>query len=359
MLNEAKLALEDGTILKGKSFGYETTAVGEVVFGTAMSGYVESLTDPSFKGQILMSTYPLEGNYGVSEEWYQSDKVHVEGYVVREACAHPSNFGPQKTLDEFLNEFKVPGIMDIDTRALTLKLREKGSMRGALATEEIDDDELLAKARAQKSIVDLDLVPLVSTSEVKTYGDFDKTVAIVDCGIKKNIVEGFLQRDIGVVLFPYDAKPETILDYGVDGLMVSCGPGNPDRLTGTVENVKHLLNRLPVFGICMGQHIIAKSFGATTYKMRFGHRGANQPVKDLQTGNVFITSQNHGFCIDSNSLKDSDLELTQINLNDGTPEGFKHKELPLRTIQYHPEAGPGPTDTVSLFDEFSQLVKDY
>ena len=359
MGNEAKLALEDGTVLKGKAFGYETTTVGELAFSTGMSGYTESLTDPSFKGQILMSTYPLEGNYGVSEDWYQSDRVHVEGFVVREACKKLSNFGTKKTLDDFLKEFKVPGIEDIDTRDLTLKIREKGSLKAGIATEEIDDDELVARVREHESIINLDLVPLVSTPEIKTYGDFDKTVAIVDCGVKKNIITNFLDNGIGVALFPYDTDYQTILDYGVDGLMVSSGPGNPDRLTSTIENVEKLLNSLPVFGICMGQHVIAKAFGATTYKMKFGHRGANQPVKDLKTGKVFITSQNHGFAIDPDSLKDSDLELTQINLNDGTPEGFVHKELPLRTIQYHPEAGPGPNDTRELFGEFAKTIREY
>ena len=359
MGNEAKLALEDGTVLKGKAFGYETTTVGELAFSTGMSGYTEALTDPSFKGQILMSTYPLEGNYGVSEDWYQSDKVHVEGFVVREACKKLSNFGTKKTLDDFLKEFKVPGIEDIDTRDLTLRIREKGSLKAALATEEIDDDELVAKAREHKSITELDLVPLVSTPEIKTFGDFDKTVAIIDCGVKRNIIKCFLENDISVALFPYDADYQTILDYGVDGLMVSSGPGNPERLTSTIENVEKLLARFPVFGICMGQQVIAKAFGATTYKMKFGHRGANQPVKDLNTGKVFITSQNHGFCIDPESLAGSDLELNQINLNDGTPEGFLHKELPLRTIQYHPESGPGPNDTRVLFEEFSQMIREY
>ena len=359
MGNEAKLALEDGTILKGEAFGYETVTVGELAFSTGMSGYTEALTDPSFKGQILMSTYPLEGNYGVSEDWYQSDKVQVEGFVVREACKQLSNFGTKKTLDAFLKEFKVPGIEDIDTRDLTLRIREKGSLKAAIATEEIDDDELLARVKAHKSIIDLDLVPLVSTPEIKTFGDFDKTVAIIDCGVKKNIINCFLENGVGVALFPYNTDYQTVLDYGVDGLMVSSGPGNPERLTETIANVEKLLTKFPVFGICMGQQVIAKAFGATTYKMKFGHRGANQPVKDLNTGKVFITSQNHGFCIDPDSLKGSDLELTQINLNDGTPEGFLHKELPLRTIQYHPESGPGPNDTKGLFEEFSQMIKEY
>ena len=338
MGNEAKIALEDGT---------------------GMSGYTESLTDPSFKGQILMSTYPLEGNHGVSEDWYQSKTVQVEGFVVREVCKNVSQFGAQKTLDEFLKEFEVPGISGVDTRDLTLRIREKGSMKSALTTEDIDDDELVAMAKNQKSIIDLDLVPQVSTKELVTYGDFDKTVAIIDCGVKKNMITNYLSRGVSVALFPYDTDYQAILDYGVDGLMVSSGPGNPERLTSTIENVEKLVEKFPIFGICLGQQVIAKAFGATTYKMKFGHRGANQPVKDLKTGKVFITEQNHGFCINPDSLKGSDLELTQINLNDGTPEGFTHKELPLRTIQYHPEAGPGPTDTNVLFDEFVEAIKKY
>lgn len=360
MVNEAKIALEDGTILKGESFGYETTKVGEIVFSTGMVGYTESLTDPSFKGEILMSTYPLEGNYGVNEEWYQSDKIQVEGFIVREVCKNVSNFSSQKTLDEFLKEFKVPGISGIDTRDLTLKIREQGSMKGAISTEEIDDNDLLELARNQQSIINMDLVPKVSTKEINIFNeDSKKKVAIIDCGIKKSIIEGFLEKDIGVILYPYNTDYKTILDYSPNGLMVSCGPGNPDRVYETIETVQKLSNHLPIFGICMGQQLIAKSFGAKSYKMKFGHRGSNQPVKDLETGKVFITSQNHGFTIDKESLKDTDLELTQVNLNDGTPEGISHKELPLHCIQYHPEACPGPNDTRFVFDIFSKMVDDY
>lgn len=360
MVNEAKIALEDGTILKGESFGYEATKVGEIVFSTGMVGYTESLTDPSFKGEILMSTYPLEGNYGVNEEWYQSDKIQVEGFIVREVCKNVSNFSSQKTLDEFLKEFKVPGISGIDTRDLTLKIREQGSMKGAISTEEIDDNDLLELARNQQSIINMDLVPKVSTKEINIFNeDSKKKVAIIDCGIKKSIIEGFLEKDIGVILYPYNTDYKTILDYSPNGLMVSCGPGNPDRVYETIETVQKLSNHLPIFGICMGQQLIAKSFGAKSYKMKFGHRGSNQPVKDLETGKVFITSQNHGFTIDKESLKDTDLELTQVNLNDGTPEGISHKELPLHCIQYHPEACPGPNDTRFVFDIFSKMVDDY
>lgn len=358
--NDAKIALEDGTIIKGDGFGYETTATGEVVFSTGMVGYVENLTDPSFKGQILMSTYPLQGNYGVDENWYQSGKIQAEGFIVREVCREPSMFSPQKTLDEFLKEYKIPGISGVDTRDLTIKIREKGAMKCAIATEEIDDSELIALAKNQLSIVDMDLVPQVSTKETVVLGeDLKQRVAIVDCGIKKNIINDFLDRDVGVAIFPYNADYKTILDYDVNGLMISCGPGNPARVTETIDTVQKISNKLPIFGICMGQQIIAKSFGAKIYKMKFGHRGANQPVKDLNSGKVFITSQNHGFGIDKESLTDTQLNLTQINLNDNTPEGFSHKELSLHCVQYHPEAGPGPNDTNFVFDKFKQMMIEY
>ena len=360
MLNEAKLALEDGTILKGEAFGHTCTSIGEVVFSTGMTGYTESLTDPSFKGEILMSTYPLAGNYGVSDDWYQSDNIQTEGFIVREVCKKPSCFGAKKTLDEFLKEFEVPGISGVDTRNLTLKIRDYGSLKGALSTEDISDDELLKMAKEQSSIQDLDLVPKVSTKEIKTYGeDFDLNVALIDCGVKNNIIRDFIKQDIGVTLFPYNTSFETIKDYDSTGLMISCGPGNPERLLNTVDTVKNLANSMPVFGICMGQQIVAKAFGAKIFKMKFGHRGANQPVKDLNSGKVFITSQNHGFCVDPNSINDTPLELTQLNLNDNTPEGFKHEELMLRTVQYHPEAGPGPNDTQFVFDEFKSMMVEY
>lgn len=360
MVDKAKIALEDGTILEGESFGGEKTATGEIVFSTGMTGYVESLTDPSFRGQILMSTCPLIGNYGVSEQWYQSEKIQVEGYIVREICKEPSNFITDKTLDEFLKEFKVPGISGIDTRDLTLKIREKGTMKCGISTEKIDDDELIALARNQLDIINMELVPQVSTHEIKIFNeDYSKRVGIIDCGIKKNIIESFLKRDISVVLFPYNSEYKTILDYDLNGLMFSCGPGNPSKLKCVIDNIVKISNNLPVFGICMGQQLIAKAFEAKIYKMKFGHRGVNQPVKDLISGKVFITSQNHGFSVDSQSLKDTPLELTQINLNDNSPEGLAHEELPLRSVQYHPEAGPGPNDTSNIFSEFEDMMDSY
>ncbi|MDR0913183.1 MAG: glutamine-hydrolyzing carbamoyl-phosphate synthase small subunit [Methanobrevibacter sp.] len=359
-MEKAKLALDDGTIIEGKAFGYETTATGEIVFSTGMCGYVESLTDPSFKGQILMSTYPLCGNYGVSEDWYQSSKIQAEGYVVRELCEKPSKYAANKTLDEFLKEFKIPAISGIDTRGLTIKIRKRGTMKCAITTEELDDSEIVSLAKNQLDISDMDLVPQVSTKNIKTFGEnMNKRIAIIDCGVKKNIINSFLNRNIGVVLFPYNSSSNDILDYDINGFMVSCGPGNPQKLSSTVETTRKLHEKFPILGICMGQQILAQSFGASTYKMKFGHRGVNQPVKDLVSGKVFISSQNHGFSVDEESLIDANFKLSQINLNDKTPEGFIHNELPIQSVQYHPEAGPGPNDTNFVFNQFVEQVINY
>jgi len=360
MFKEAKLALEDGTIIRGEAFGSETVKTGEVVFATGMTGYVESLTDPSYRGQILMPTYPLQGNYGVSEEWYQSDGIKAEGLIVREMCPAPSHRLSEKTLPEFLDEYGIPGIAGVDTRALTIKIREKGAMKGALATEEIDDEELLEMAVKQPSITEIDLVDMVCVKEpVILNEDASRRVVIVDCGIKRNSIDALLERDLGVVVVPYTTSPAEIMDYEPDGLLISSGPGDPTRVRDAIETVKTLSERLPIFGICLGQQIISLAFGARIYKMKFGHRGVNQPVKDLRSGTVSITSQNHGFTVDPDSVKGTDIEITQLNLNDGTPEGIEHRELPVFSVQYHPEAGPGPHDTVNIFDRFADVLREY
>ena len=360
MFKEAKLALEDGTILRGEAFGFETVTTGEVVFATGMTGYVESLTDPSYKGQILMPTYPLQGNYGVSEEWYQSDGIKAEGLIVREECRAPSHELSQKTLSEFLEEYRIPGISGIDTRALTIKIRDKGAMKGALATEEIDDEELLELAVNQPDITEIDLVDKVCVKEpVFMNEDAGRRVVIVDCGIKRNSINALLRRDVGVVIVPYTMEPEEIMDHDPDALLISSGPGDPTRVREAIEAVKRLSSRLTVFGICLGQQIISLAFGARIYKMKFGHRGVNQPVKDLRTGEVSITSQNHGFTVDPSSVEGTDIEITQMNLNDKTPEAIEHRELPVFSVQYHPEAGPGPHDTDSIFDRFVNVMKEY
>jgi carbamoyl-phosphate synthase small subunit len=360
MVREAKLALEDGTILKGESFGFETTKTGEVVFATGMTGYVESLTDPSYKGQILMNTYPLQGNYGISEEWFQSDGIKAEGFIVREESQHPSHSKSEKSLSEFLSEYGIPGISGIDTRALTIKIREHGTIKGVLSTEGIDDEELLNLAKTQPDIEELDLVDQVCVDKPKILGeDFKRRVAILDCGIKNNSINALLKRETGVVVLPYKMDYKEILDYDPDGILVSSGPGDPTRVTDAINNVRKLSERVPMFGICLGQQLIALAFGAKIYKMKFGHRGVNQPVKDLRTDKVSITSQNHGYTVDHRSIDETSLKITQINLNDGTPEGIEHKELSVSSVQYHPEAGPGPHDTDYTFDRFLKIIGEY
>lgn len=360
MVKEAKLALEDGTILYGEGFGFETTKTGEVVFATGMTGYVESLTDPSYKGQLLMNTYPLQGNYGISEKWFQSDGIKAEGFIVREESRHPSHSKSSKSLSEFLAEYEIPGISGIDTRALTIKIREHGTMKAVLTTEDLDDEELLDLAKNQHNIEEIDLVDQVCVDKPKIFGeDFKSRVAILDCGIKNNSINALLKRETGVVVLPYKMDYKDILNYDPEGILVSSGPGDPTRVKEAIDNVRKLSERLPMFGICLGQQIIGLAFGAKIYKMKFGHRGINQPVKDMGTGKVSITSQNHGFTIDPSSIDNTPLKMTQINLNDGTPEGIEHKELPVSSVQYHPEAGPGPHDTDYTFDRFLKIIKKY
>jgi carbamoyl-phosphate synthase small subunit len=331
-----------------------------VVFATGMTGYVESLTDPSYKGQILMSTYPLQGNYGVSKEWFQSNGIKAEGYVVKEQNPYPSHSHSENSLSGFLEEYKIPGISNIDTRSLTLKIRKYGALNGALSTEEIDDEELLAMAQNQPGIEYIDLVDKVSVTQPKIMGEEYKDRAVVlDCGIKNNSINAILRREIGVVLLPYNTSPQKIMDYEPGALLVSSGPGDPSRVRETIQTVQKLSERLPIFGICLGQQIISMAFGAKIYKMKFGHRGINQPVKDLKSGKVSITSQNHGFTIDHKACADLPINVTQINLNDGTVEGIEHQELPISSVQYHPEAGPGPHDTDYYFDNFVENLKKY
>lgn len=360
MVRTAKLALEDGTILTGEGFGAKTIKSGEIVFSTAMTGYVESLTDPSFKGQILMSTYPLEGNYGVSSEWYQSDDIKVEAYIVRQVCREPCHPKSEKTLSEFLEEFDVPCISNIDTRALTLKIRELGSMKAAVATVDISDEELLKIVEEQPRLEDMNLVEEITVKKPKVIQERKEyNVAVLDCGVKKSILDNLVQKDVGVVVLPSSASVQDILDLDVDGVLISSGPGNPENVDKIQDTIKQIAQKMPVVGICLGQQIIALTYGAKIYKMKFGHRGSNQPVKDLATGKIYITSQNHSFAIDEDSIEDTDLEITQINLNDGTPEAIRHKNLPISCIQYHPEAGPGPHDSKKFFDDFIETIKNY
>ena len=357
----AALAIEDGTLVEGEGFGAESYAEGELVFNTSMTGYVEALTDPSYAGQILMMTYPLIGNYGVCEEDFESDGVKVEGFVVRELCRDPSNWRHTKSLDELLKEYNVPGIEGVDTRALTKKTRVYGAMKAVLAVGDYDREKLLERAVEQPSITEIDLVDKVCVKEPKRIeaekGKYE--IVLVDCGIKLSIVRQLLKRNLNVTLVPYDYPPEKIRELNPDGVFISNGPGDPARVKPTIETIKTLAGDFPMAGICLGNQLVALALGGKTFKLKFGHRGSNQPVKDFETGRVFISSQNHGFAVDEGTLDGTGLEVTQINLNDRTVEGMRHKEIPLITVQYHPEAGPGPHDTYFFFDRFRKMVGEY
>lgn len=355
----AILALKDGTVLKGKGFGAEGIALGEVVFNTSLVGYEESLTDPSYKGQILTLTYPLIGNYGVRKENFESDKIQVEGFVIRELCDYYQHRNAIKSLDQFLKEFNVPGIYELDTRFLTKKIRTYGVINGALFTSknEIDQEEVIEKARKLRDISEIDLLEKVSIKEPKEFNcGGKKTIALIDCGVKHSIIRALLKRKVNIKLMPYNTKPSEIIDLKPSGILISNGPGDPVRAVYAIKLVKELYSELPIFGICLGHQIIALALGAKTYKLKFGHRGTNQPVKDLKKNKVYITSQNHGFAVDASTLPE-ELEVTMINLNDNSVEGIKHKTLPIESVQFHPEANPGPWDCNWIFDKFIKKLK--
>ncbi|MCS4542288.1 MAG: glutamine-hydrolyzing carbamoyl-phosphate synthase small subunit [Euryarchaeota archaeon] len=360
---KATLALEDGTIVKGTGFGAEKESLGEVVFNTSMCGYVESLTDPSYNGQILMSTYPLIGNYKVDEDWFESHRIWVEGFIVREVCEKPSHWKAVKILDEFLREYGIPGMQGVDTRALTIKIRKYGVMKGALLTytgADPDFNELLEKARRQPSTSEIDLVAEATRDKITRFdakGEFE--VVLIDCGVKLNIVRSLLKRGISVIAVPAKTPASEIKAFNPDGIVISNGPGDPAVITYVHETVKKLLPNYPIIGICLGHQILALASGAKTYKLKFGHRGVNVPVGDIVTEKVYITTQNHGFAVNASSLDRTDFKIKYKNLNDNSVEGMTHKELPIISVQWHPEHSPGPQDTNFLFDDFLEVVKEY
>jgi carbamoyl-phosphate synthase small subunit len=366
----AKLALKDGTVFTGTAFGAVTEVTGEVVFNTAMTGYQEVLTDPSYAGQIVTMTYPHIGNYGVNDADVESGRPWVSGFVVREAARRPSNYRSQGTLHEYLERHGIPGISGIDTRALVRRVRIHGAMPAVLSAVDLDDQSLRRKATAAPDMAGQDLVRDVSSREpydwtvgepLEFKGERPRPepayrVAAIDCGIKRNILRLLVDGGFRVRVFPATATAKEILDYAPQGLFLSNGPGDPAPVDYVAGTVRELLPRLPTFGICLGHQILALACGAKTYKLKFGHRGGNQPVKDLSTGKVEITSQNHGFAVAQESLDRSGLELTHVNLNDGTVEGFRHREHPAYAVQYHPEASPGPHDSRYLFGRFRELI---
>ena len=361
--------LEDGSIIHGNGFGSEKTIKGELVFNTGMTGYQEALTDPSYNGQILMMTYPLIGNYGISPEYSESEKIQAEGFVVRELCDQPSHRLSGMTLDSFLKGHRIPGISGIDTRQLTIKTRQSGTLRAILKTSAgnisaSELDILRYEAKMMPSPDKYNLVSEVSCSAPVTLhpenysGKEGPKILLIDCGTKMNIIRELTQRGCTVIRAPYNTTADEINNIKPDGILVSNGPGDPahpEIMASVVQTIRAIYEKYPIMGICLGHQILSLAFGAKTYKLKFGHRGANQPVKFFSDNKVYITSQNHGFAVDQNSIP-TDIEITALNVNDGTVEAMRHKKLPIFSVQYHPEASPGPWDSKYLFDRFIKEV---
>lgn len=351
------LVLEDGSCYPGYAFGSTKDAIGEIVFNTGMTGYQETLSDPSYTGQIITFTYPLIGNYGINEDDYEGVYPGLKGMVVHELAEHPSNFRSTKTLDEALKDFDVPGIYGVDTRSITRKIRSSGTMRGTLVDNADKLDEIVESLKVYQ--LPVDEIQLNSSKEIKQFPGDGPRVILLDFGSKDNILVELSKRDCEVIVVPWNTSAEIILAYEPQGIMLSNGPGNPTSVLEAIETIKQLIaqENLPMFGVCLGHQLISLASGATTYKLKFGHRGANHPVKDLENGKISITSQNHGYAVDEDSLKQTDLIVSHRALNDGTNEGIKHKEKPIFSVQYHPEASPGPHDSNDLFDHFINMMK--
>ncbi len=366
----AKLALEDGTVYTGRAFGAAGETFGEVVFNTSMTGYQEVLTDPSYKGQIVAMTYPLIGNYGINEEDRESRGPRVEGFIVRELTRVPSNCRSSGDLDDYLAKHKIMGLEGIDTRALVRRLRVRGAMTGVLSTTELDDATLVHKARTCPSIVGRDLVREVIPKEPFVWsegfvsrfasqelspGSKCRRVVAVDFGMKWNILRCLVQSGCEVTVMPGTASAQQILDGDPDGVFLSNGPGDPEPIRYAIDTIRKLVGKKPIFGICLGHQLLGLALGAETFKLKFGHRGANQPVLNQLTNRVEITTQNHGFAVSTETLP-AELEPTHVNLNDGTLEGMRHRRHPVFSVQYHPEASAGPHDSTYLFEEFRRAM---
>jgi carbamoyl-phosphate synthase small subunit len=362
MIKRAILVLEDGSVYEGFSFGAETDACGEVVFNTSMAGYQEMLTDPSYAGQIVVPTYPLIGNYGINEQDNESDKIQVNGFVVREECLEPNHYLSKKTIHEYLVGGSIPGIWGVDTRAVTRRLRSLGVMKGMLTSNKTPQ-QALAEIKAMPNYSSIDFAKQVTTDAPyewqaeKDNSNSPYNMVVVDCGLKYTILRIMHSLGCRITVVPCTMSAEEILKLNPEGIVLSPGPGNPEILDYIVDTVKKLAEKKPLMGICLGVQLIGRAFGAKTFKLKFGHRGSNHPVKDLSDGRVHITAQNHGYALDPDTVKNG-LDVSHINLNDGTVEGVHHKELPILAIQYHSEASPGPLDNTYLFEKFLEMVRD-
>ena len=357
---QAILALEDGQVYKGESFGATGERFGEVVFNTSMTGYQEILTDPSYKGQIVTMTYPLIGNYGVNEEDVESRKPFVEGFVVKEYSKIFSNWRSKKSLGDYLKDNGIVGIEGVDTRTLTLHIRQAGAMKAVLSTTDTDEQSLIQKAKDSRGLLGIDLVKEVACSKKYEWNNSGKyKVVVLDCGVKLNSLRELAKKNCKVIVVPASATSKEILELKPDGVLLSNGPGDPAALPYVVKTVQELLGKVPIFGICLGHQMLGQALGGKTYKLKFGHHGGNQPVKDIRTGKVAISVQNHGFCVDIDTLNKKEVELTHVNLNDDTLEGMRHKRLPVFSVQFHPEAAPGPHDAEYLFAKFVEMMKKH
>ena len=360
MIIPAKLVLENGMVFTGTAFGAEGETIGEVCFNTSMTGYQEILTDPSYCGQLITMTYPHIGNYGVNSEDCESNQVQASGFIVREECIYPSNFRSTQSLGDYLREQRIVGIQRIDTRMLTRMIRNEGSMNGIISTKDMDETSLLNKAKAAPSMNGLDLAKIVSTKKKyvwKSEPSAKYKIAAIDFGIKYNILRQLELHGCDSTVFPANTTANEIIEYNPNGIFLSNGPGDPAAVTYAIEMIQKLLGRKPIFGICLGHQILALALGAKTYKLKFGHRGCNHPVKNLTTKRVEITSQNHGFAVDPDSLS-KNVEVTHISLNDSTVEGLNCSDIPAFSVQYHPESSPGPHDSRYLFHKFTHMMSE-
>ena len=361
---EGLIYLEDGTVFKGKGFGFKGTAVGELVFNTSMTGYQEILTDPSYKGQIITMTYPLIGNYGISEHDNESEGIHAFGLVIKDLCDAPSNSNCIMTLDQWLADQEIPGVYGVDTRQITKKIRKNGTVKCLISTEGISISE--AREKCMAGTLRGDWMKEVSVKEKTLLGSTAETddkpykVAVLDYGVKRHILKYLRERNCDLTVYPYGTAAEDILADSPDGIFLTNGPGDPEEAVEEIEEIRKLISRseIPMFGICMGHQLLALALGGRTYKLKYGHRGGNHGVYDKDTKRSCITSQNHGYAVKHESIILKGMEVTHLNLNDGTVEGMEHRDLPIFSVQFHPEASPGPNDSGYLFDKFIGMMKE-